>query len=180
MERLRREANGRFEQDRVCINTLKEELNKHKTKLEECKTRCEEERSKLEQRIEEVRHERDFALTEVENLKVQLHLVEDKADDLNNQLHETIRKLKETENNSDGLRKDLTDVRRQLADCNFEKEKYHNTNKELRDFVKRTETEKRDLNRQLEEAFQKIASESLLYSETNLRTYCSKSINMES
>lgn len=66
------------------------------------------------------------------------------------------------ENNSDGLRKDLTDVRRQLADCNIEREKYHNSNKELREFVKRTEGEKRELNRQLEESFQKITSKSRL------------------
>lgn len=62
------------------------------------------------------------------------------------------------ENNSESLRKELTDVRRQLADSNFEKEKYHNTNKELRDHIKRTESEKREIGRQLEEAFQKITS----------------------
>lgn len=62
------------------------------------------------------------------------------------------------ENNSESLRKELTDVRRLLGDSNFEKEKYHNTNKELRDHVKRTESEKREQGRQLEEALQKIAS----------------------
>lgn len=62
------------------------------------------------------------------------------------------------ENNSDALRKDLTDVRRQLADCNIEREKYHSSNKDLREFVKRTEGEKRETSRQLEEACQKIAS----------------------
>lgn len=56
------------------------------------------------------------------------------------------------------MRKELTDVRRQLADSNFEKEKYHTTNKELRDHVKRTESEKREQSRQIEDAFQKIAS----------------------
>lgn len=48
-------------------------------------------------------------------------------------------------------------MRRQLADCNFEKEKYQNTNKELREHVKRIEGEKRETARTLEEAFQKIA-----------------------
>lgn len=62
------------------------------------------------------------------------------------------------ENISEGLRKDLTDVRRQLADSNYEKEKYNNSNKELRDHVKRTESEKREVSRELEESFQKIAS----------------------
>jgi rootletin len=63
--------------------------------LEESKTRGEEERIKLEQRIEEVKIERDGLQTEVENLKVQLNLSEDKSESINNQLHETIRKLKE-------------------------------------------------------------------------------------
>lgn len=34
-ERFKREANGRFEQDRANLNVLKDELNKTKTKLEE-------------------------------------------------------------------------------------------------------------------------------------------------
>lgn len=62
------------------------------------------------------------------------------------------------ENNSECLRKELTDVRRLLADSNFEKEKYHNSNKELREHVKRTESEKREQARQLEDAYQKISS----------------------
>lgn len=62
------------------------------------------------------------------------------------------------ENNSECLRKELTDVKRLLADSNFEKEKYHNSNKELREYVKRTESEKREQARQLEDAYQKISS----------------------
>lgn len=60
----------------------------------------------------------------------------------------------------ESLRKELTDIRRQLADSNFEKEKYHNTNKELRDHVKRTEGEKREQSRQIEEVLHKITSKS--------------------
>lgn len=56
----------------------------------------EEEKSRLEQRIEAVRGERDACQSEAENLKVQLHLTEDKYESINNQLHETIRKLKES------------------------------------------------------------------------------------
>lgn len=62
------------------------------------------------------------------------------------------------ENNSESLRKEITDVRRLLADSTFEKEKYHNTNKDLRDHVKKIEGEKREQSRQLEESFQKITS----------------------
>lgn len=50
----------------------------------------------MEHRIEEIRNERDAASNELENLKVQLHLTEDKIDDLHNQLHDNIRKLKES------------------------------------------------------------------------------------
>lgn len=44
----------------------------------------------------EIRIERDASQTEVENLKVQLHLADNKADDINNQLHDAIRKWKES------------------------------------------------------------------------------------
>ncbi|XP_050294395.1 rootletin isoform X2 [Anthonomus grandis grandis] len=157
-ERLKRDANSRIDQDRVLINQLKDDLNKFKAKLEESKTRNEEEKLALQQKIDEIRIERDNVQNEVENLKVQLHLAEDKSESVSNLLHETTRKLKEVENNSECLRKELTDVRRLLADSNFEKEKYHNTNKELRDHVKRTESEKREQARQLEDAYQKISS----------------------
>ncbi|XP_048516967.1 rootletin [Dendroctonus ponderosae] len=158
LERLKREATSRSDQDRVAINQLKDELNKFKARLEESKTRSEEEKTALQQKIEEIRIERDNAQNEAENLKVQLHLCEDKSESVSNLLHETTRKLKEVENSSECLRKELTDVRRMLADSTFEKEKYHNTNKELRDHVKRTESEKREQARQLEDALQKISS----------------------
>lgn len=65
------------------------------------------------------------------------------------------------ENSGESLRKELTDVRRQLADCNYEKEKYNSSNKELREIVKRCESEKREQARMLEETFQKISSKYL-------------------
>lgn len=61
------------------------------------------------------------------------------------------------ENTAEQLRKELTDVRRQLSDASFEKEKYSSTNKELREIVKRVEGDKREQSRTLEEAFQKIS-----------------------
>jgi len=59
---------------------------------------------------------------------------------------------------NENLKKDLNDVRRQLAESNCEKDKYDLTNKELREQVKRTEGDKRDQSRVLEESFQKISS----------------------
>lgn len=56
------------------------------------------------------------------------------------------------------MRKELTDARRGLADSNIERDKYANTNKDLRDHVKRVEGQRREQGRNLEEALQKIAA----------------------
>ena len=56
----------------------------------------------------------------------------------------------------------MTDIRRQLGDSNFEKEKYNGSNKELREHIKRIESEKREHIRSLEEALQKISSKFLI------------------
>lgn len=158
LERLRRDTSQRIDQDRITVNQLKEEVSRLRTKLEEVRARSEDERNALEIRIADTQKERDHAQLQVQEAKVQLHLYEDRVDDLSNQLQEAQRKLKELDTMSEGLRKELTDVRRQLADSNFEKDKYSKSNKELREHVKRTETEKREVGRELEEAFQKIAS----------------------
>lgn len=55
-------------------------------------------------------------------------------------------------------RKELVDIKRQLADTTYEKEKYNNSNKELRERIKQIETERREQGRTLEESYQKIAS----------------------
>lgn len=59
---------------------------------------------------------------------------------------------------SDGIRKELVDCRRALAESNIEREKYASTNKELRDHVKRVEGQRREQGRNLEEAIQKLVS----------------------
>lgn len=56
------------------------------------------------------------------------------------------------------MRKELTDARRGLADSNIERDKYANTNKDLRDHVKRVEGQRREQGRNLEEALQKISN----------------------
>lgn len=56
----------------------------------------------------------------------------------------------------ENARKELVDVRRQLNDSNFEKDKYNGTNKELRERIKHVEGEKREHARLLEESLQKI------------------------
>lgn len=95
LERLRREAASRADQDRNNINQLRDEINRLKSKLEETKLKGDEERIKLELKMDEVLKERESALRESEELQVQLHMAEDKVDGLHSQLHETNRKLKE-------------------------------------------------------------------------------------
>lgn len=52
----------------------------------------------------------------------------------------------------------MVDARRALAECNIEKEKYACTNKELRDHIKRVDSQRREQGRNLEEALQKLAT----------------------
>ncbi|XP_076662657.1 ciliary rootlet coiled-coil, rootletin isoform X2 [Andrena cerasifolii] len=158
VERIKREGAARAEQERNNTNQLRDELSRLKTKLDETKLKADEEKIKLDLKIEELWKERESAQRESEELQVQLHMTEDRVDSLQNQLHETIRKLKDVENLNETFRKELVDVRRQLADSTYEKEKYNNSNKELREHVKRIESEKREQSRTLEESYQKIAA----------------------
>lgn len=77
------------------------------------------------------------------------------------------------DNVNETLRKDIVDSRRQLADTTYEKEKYNNTNKELRERVKQIETERREQGRTLEESYQKIASRYyiLFFTHTHIYRY---------
>lgn len=95
LERVKREAAARAEQERNNTNQLRDELNRLKTKLDETKLKANEEKMKLDLKIEELWKERESTQREVEELQVQLHMTEDKVDGLQNQLHDTIRKLKD-------------------------------------------------------------------------------------
>lgn len=55
-------------------------------------------------------------------------------------------------------RKDLMETRRNLNETSIEKEKYQISNRELRELIKKSETDKREQGRHLEEALQKIAA----------------------
>ncbi|XP_020278588.1 rootletin isoform X2 [Pseudomyrmex gracilis] len=158
LERVKREAAARADQERNNTNQLRDELSRLKTKLDESKLKANEDKMKLDLKIEELWKERESAQREVEELQVQLHMTEDKVDSLQNQLHDTIRKLKDADNVNETLRKELVDVRRQLADTTYEKEKYNTSNKELREHVKKIESERREQGRTLEETYQKIAT----------------------
>ncbi|KAL0100440.1 hypothetical protein PUN28_019642 [Cardiocondyla obscurior] len=158
LERVKREASARAEQERNNTNQLRDELNRLKAKLDETKLKASEEKIKLDLKLEELWKERESTQREVEELQVQLHMTEDKVDSLQNQLHDTVRKLKDADNVNETMRKELVDVRRQLADTTYEKEKYNNSNKELREHVKQIESERREQGRTLEESYQKIAT----------------------
>lgn len=158
MERLRREFSAKNERDRTVIKQLNDDLTKLKTKCEEQKLRAEDELRKIDLMLSSMTSERDLAVKDVENLKTQLGLSEDRINGITAQLQDTNRKLKETENLSEGFRKELIDSKRLLAESNIERDKYISTNKELRDHIKCAEGQRREQARNLEEALQKVAA----------------------
>lgn len=158
LDRLRRESAAKNDRDRNVIKQLNDDVAKLKTKYEEHKLKAEEDLRKLDLMLSSMTTERDVSLKEVENFKAQLRFSEDRASNLSAQLQETTRKLKECENMADGIRKELIDARRALAESNIEREKYLTSNKELRDHIKRVEGQRREQVRNLEEALQKVAS----------------------
>ncbi|XP_062565905.1 rootletin isoform X1 [Armigeres subalbatus] len=156
-DRLKREMLARQEKDRTTIGCLRDETTKMRTKMEEARIRAEEELNRLEVVQGALRDEKDAAFKEIEELKVQIRLTEDRCDGVSLQLQDTQRKLKEAENCIDATRKELTDTRRTLADSNIERDKYANSNKELRDHVKRVEGQRREQARSMDDALQKIS-----------------------
>lgn len=158
LDRLRRDAAAKNERDRNSIKQLNDELNKMKSKCDEQKMRAEEELRKIDLMLSSMTSERDMALKEVENFRTQLKLSDDRVNNVSTQLQDTNRKLKEHENLSEALRKDLIDTKRSLAECNTERDKYIESNKELRDHVKCAEGQRREQARNLDEALQKVAS----------------------
>lgn len=57
--------------------------------------KAEEEKASLESRISELIKERDAEMQHCEDLKLQLHLAEDKVDSLQSQYNDTSRRLKD-------------------------------------------------------------------------------------
>lgn len=57
---------------------------------------AEDDKMRLEKKIEEAKTERDSYQVESEELKMQIHILEDRNDSLQNQLHETNRRFKES------------------------------------------------------------------------------------
>lgn len=120
-----------------------------------CRAKLEDEINKKNLAIKTIVEERENLIKNRDDLKMELRLKEDKVENLNALLQESLQKNRENENIIDGTRKELLDLKRNYADCNIEKEKYANSNRELRDHVKRIELAKRELGRSIEEASQK-------------------------
>lgn len=95
LDRLRRECAARADKDRTTIKSLKDELAKIKTRFDEQRVRAEEEIRKLEIHLNSMTIERDACLKDIDELKTQLRLTEDKVSSLNVQIQDTIRRLKE-------------------------------------------------------------------------------------
>lgn len=123
-----------------------------------CRVKLEDEINKKNLAIKTIVEERENLIKNRDDLKMELRLKEDKVENLNALLQESLQKNKENENIVDGTRKELLDLKRNYADCNIEKDKYANSNRELRDHVKRIELAKRELGRNIEEASQKSST----------------------
>lgn len=95
LERIRREYIAKSDRDRENIKQLNDELAKLKTRAEEQKIKYEEDVRKLELQISMTTSERDVAIKEIESLKSELRLCEDKSTNLASQVQETNRKLRE-------------------------------------------------------------------------------------
>lgn len=95
IERLRREYAAKSGRDRENIKQLNDELAKIKAKAEEQKIKLEEDIRKLELKINMTTTERDAAIKEIENLKSELRLADDKSANMAAQMHENNRKFKE-------------------------------------------------------------------------------------
>jgi rootletin len=113
---------------------------------------------RLRQRLGEERRKCEKMMQVNAALRDQFEESHQMKDALTSELQETTHKLKEAENSSETLHKELTDVRTQLTDSSYEKEKWNSSNKALRDYVKRIEGEKREQGRSLEEAYQRIST----------------------
>lgn len=95
LERIRRESVAKSDRDRENIKQLNDESVKLKTKAEEQRTKYEEDIRKLELQISTTSSERDVAIKEIESLKSELRLGDEKSSNLAAQIQETNRKLKE-------------------------------------------------------------------------------------
>ncbi|KAL4714216.1 hypothetical protein ACJJTC_018366, partial [Scirpophaga incertulas] len=157
VERVRRDAAARHEQDRALAAQLNDELATLRARLDEAKATAEDDCARFENRIKELHLEKEAVCRECTEARAHLSLAEDKYDNAHAQLQDTMRKLKELENESDSLRKELTDTRRQLTNCCAERDKYNTSCRDLRDHVKRAEAERREAARARDEAYHKIA-----------------------
>lgn len=63
----------------------------------------------------------------------------------------------------ESLRKEMMSLKRSLAEETYEKEAIQTTSNNLRNMVKKTEGEKLELNRILQEANQRVTGKSLYY-----------------
>lgn len=95
LDRLRRESAAKADRDRTVIKQLNDDLAKLKTKSEEHRVRFEEELRRIDLLLSSMTSERDVVVKEMENLKSQLRLSEDKANNLAAHAQDTGRKLKE-------------------------------------------------------------------------------------
>ncbi|XP_050535942.1 rootletin isoform X2 [Daktulosphaira vitifoliae] len=155
-ERSLRETRGKLENEKGIVISLREQLAKIKNELNDMKMQSESEKRLLIGQLDEIQEDRDKNIQQCMEVKSQLAIAEDKLENLHSHLNDTNRRLKESESVAEHIRKELMETRRNLNEISVEKEKYLTSNKELREIIKRSEIDKREQGRTLEEAIQKI------------------------
>lgn len=83
-----------------------------------------------------------FALSQVDELKTQLCVVEDGRDAVRRELIEAHRRVRESHEAAEVQKKEAQDLRRSLGDESKEKEAVQRSNEELRGAVRRAESER--------------------------------------
>jgi len=96
-ERSLRETRGKLENEKGVVCSLREQLIKVKSELNELRMQYESEKCQLIGQIDEIQTERDRHIQECMEIKSQLCMAEDKLDNFQVHLNDISRKLKECE-----------------------------------------------------------------------------------
>ncbi|AWP11438.1 putative rootletin-like [Scophthalmus maximus] len=157
LERTKREAHSKHEQDKNTTAVLQSELKDLRAQFEESLNSHENSEKSLTEQVRELHQQREKAQQELQGLRWQLQEAEDGAMKGRRELIEAHRGLQECAQERDKQRKEALDLRRLLGDETREKEAIQASNQELRSFIKRAESDNSSLRRSVEEREQKVA-----------------------
>ena len=136
IDRIKRDAYSRAEQDKASTTQLQNELRNTRSKLEDLSNQSETESVDQKNQIKDLVKAKENALREIAEYKLQLKMVEESRDSVRRELIEAHRKIREGEEAREISRKENIDLKRQLKDEEREKEAVQQTANELRGKVR--------------------------------------------